>query len=150
MAVSAGWTAGGAVAGGSTDKSRTDKTSDSLANKELPMSKPEFGTKHTCEACAERFYDLNRSPAICFKCGAQQSPPKPRMYRPLRAGSDRGAFGRRAMPIAAEKLEPADEVAVEEEVEEADLPDDDDTDLDDETEVEIEVEIDPEDGKIIA
>jgi uncharacterized protein (TIGR02300 family) len=112
------------------------------------MSNPDFGTKHTCEACAERFYDLNRSPAICFKCGAQQSPPKPRMYRPIRAGSDRGAFGRRPLPLPVEKSEPADDLAVEE----ADIPDDEDSDLDDETEVEIEVEveIDPEDGKIIA
>jgi len=113
------------------------------------MSKPEFGTKHVCEACAERFYDLNRSPVICFKCGATQSPPKPRMYRPMRAGSDRGAFGRRPLPVAAEeKLEPADELAVDD-AEEPDVVDDD-TDLDDETEVEIEVEIDPDDGKIIA
>src|SRR5258708_19725010 len=81
---------------------------------ELLMSKPELGTKHTCEACAERFYDLNRSPAICFKCGAQQSPPKPRMYRPIRAGSDRGAFSRRPLPIPAEKLEPADDLALQE------------------------------------
>ena len=113
------------------------------------MSKPEFGTKHTCEGCAERFYDLNRSPAICFKCGAQQSPPKPRMYRPARSASDRGAFGRRPLPIAAEeKLEPADELAVDD-AEEVDSPDDD-TDLDDDTDVEIEVEVDPDDGKILA
>jgi uncharacterized protein (TIGR02300 family) len=111
------------------------------------MSKPEFGTKHTCEACAERFYDLNRSPAICFKCGAQQSPPKPRMYRPIRATSDRGAFSRRAMPLPVEKEEPADDLVVEE-VDEVDAPDDDD--IDDDTEVEIEVDIDPEDGKILA
>jgi len=114
------------------------------------MSKPEFGTKHTCEACAERFYDLNRSPATCFKCGAQQSPPKPRMYRPIRAASDRGAFSRRPLPVLAEeKLEPADELAVDD-AEEAEIADDDDNDLDDAAEVEIEVEIDPEDGKIIA
>jgi uncharacterized protein (TIGR02300 family) len=113
------------------------------------MSNPEFGTKHTCEGCAERFYDLNRSPVICFKCGAQQSPPKPRMYRPIRAGSDRGVFSRRPLPIPVEKLEPADDLVVEE-VEEADLADDDDTDLDDEAEVEIEIEIDPEDGKVLA
>jgi uncharacterized protein (TIGR02300 family) len=111
------------------------------------MSKPEFGTKYTCEACNERFYDLNRSPAICFKCGAQQSPPKPRMYRPLRAGSDRGVFGRRPLPVPAEKQEPADDLAVEE-VEEVDLADED-TDLDDDAEVEIEIEIDPEDGKVL-
>lgn len=116
------------------------------------MSKPEFGTKHVCEACAERFYDLNRSPVICFRCGVQQAPAKPRVYRPLRAGSDRGAFSRRPMPIAAEKLEPADDLAVEEveEVEDADIPEDVDSDLDDDTEVEIEVEVDPEDGKILA
>ncbi len=114
------------------------------------MSKPEFGTKHVCEACAERFYDLNRSPAICFKCGAQQSPPKPRMYRPLRAASDRGAFSRRPLPIAAEEKADAAEDAVVDDVEEADIPDDDDNDLDDDTEVEIEVEVDPDDGKILA
>ena len=112
------------------------------------MSKPEFGTKHTCEACAERFYDLNRSPVICFKCGAQQSPPKPRMYRPVRVGSDRGAFGRRPMPLPVEKLEPADDLVVEE-AEEADIADDD-NDLDDDVEVEIDVEVDPEDGKVLA
>src|SRR5580698_6105682 len=85
------------------------RLADSLAIEELIMSNPEFGTKHTCEACNERFYDLNRSPAICFKCGAQQSPPKPRMYRPVRAGSDRSVFNRRPLPTPAEKLEPADD-----------------------------------------
>jgi uncharacterized protein (TIGR02300 family) len=113
------------------------------------MSKPEFGTKYTCEACAERFYDLNRSPVICFRCGVQQSPPKPRVYRPLRAASDRGAFHRRPVPVLAEeKLEPADELVVDD-VEEAEIPEDEDAELD-EAEVEIEVEIDPDDGKIIA
>jgi hypothetical protein len=54
------------------------------------------------------------------------------------------------MPVAAEeKLEAADELAVDD-AEEAELPDDDDTDLDDDAaEVEIEVEIDPEDGKVL-
>ena len=112
------------------------------------MSKPEFGVKYTCEACAERFYDLNRTPAVCFKCHAVQAPPKPRMYRPLRVASDRGAFGRRAMPaLAEEKTEAADDL-VADDVEEADAPDDD-NDLDDDVEVEIEVEVDPDDGKIL-
>lgn len=112
------------------------------------MSKPELGTKYTCEACSERFYDLNRSPVICFKCGAQQPPLKPRSYRPLRAESDRGAFGRRAQPVPAEKLEPADDLAVEE-VEDTDIADADEADLDDDSDVEIEVEIDPEDDKVL-
>jgi uncharacterized protein (TIGR02300 family) len=108
------------------------------------MSKPEFGAKHVCEGCAERFYDLNRSPVICFRCGAQQSPPKPRMYRPLRAASDRGAFSRRPLPaLAEEKVE-----SEAEEVEDADA-DDEDTDLGDDADVEIEVEVDPDDGKVL-
>jgi uncharacterized protein (TIGR02300 family) len=112
------------------------------------MSKPEFGGKHTCEACGERFYDLNRSPAVCFKCGARQSPPKPPMYRSIRAASDRGAFGRRPRPIPAqEELEPAGDPTPDD-VEEAELPEDEDADLDDA--VEVEVEIDPEDDKVLA
>jgi hypothetical protein len=68
------------------------------------------------------------------------------MYRPIRAASDRGAFSRRPLPVLAEeKLEPADELVVEE----AENADDEDTDLDDDTEVEIEVEIDPDDGKVL-
>ncbi len=110
------------------------------------MSKPEFGTKHVCEACAERFYDLNRSPVICFKCGVQQAPPKPKVYRPMRGPADRGAFGRRPPPIAAEeKSEAADDLLVED----ADAVGDDDSEIDDDTEVEIEVEVDPDDGKIL-
>ena len=110
------------------------------------MTRPELGTKYTCEGCAERFYDLHRSPATCPKCGVTQAPPKPRMYRPLRAGSDRGAFSRRPLPAAAEeKAEPADDLVVED-IDEAEIPDDD-TDIDDDAEVEIEIEIESDDGK---
>jgi uncharacterized protein (TIGR02300 family) len=113
------------------------------------MSNPLFGTKHVCEACAERFYDLNRAPAVCFKCGAEQSPPKPRVYRPLRASSDRGGFGRYRPTVMAEKPEPAEDQVAE--IEEADLADDEDAVLDDEAEAdEVEVEIDPDDDKSLA
>lgn len=107
------------------------------------MSNPAFGTKYTCEGCAERFYDLNRSVAICPKCALQQPPPRPRMARPARA--ERGAFSRRPVPVAVEeKLEPADDL-VADDVEEAEIPDDEDADLDDD--VEIEIEIEPDEGK---
>ena len=111
------------------------------------MSNPAFGVKHVCEGCGERFYDLNRSPAICFKCGVQQSPAKIKIYRPLRASPDRGAFSRRPMAQAAvETAEPAGDLAVDD-VEDADLPDDD-TEIDDD-DVEVEIEVDPDDGKIM-
>ncbi|MHA1523865.1 MAG: TIGR02300 family protein [Alphaproteobacteria bacterium] len=33
------------------------------------MTRPELGTKRTCGDCDAVFYDLNRSPAVCPKCG---------------------------------------------------------------------------------
>lgn len=101
-----------------------------------------MGTKHTCEGCGERFYDLNKEPAVCFKCGARQSPPKPRMSRPIRSASDRGGFGGRARLVPAqEPLEAVGDVVVDD-VEEVEPPDDDDLDADDVVEVEIEVDED--------
>jgi len=32
--------------------------------------KLEWGTKRTCQSCSARFYDLQKSPATCPKCGA--------------------------------------------------------------------------------
>ena len=89
------------------------------------MGKPEFGTKYVCEGCSERFYDLNRSPAICPKCSAAQPPPKVKVYRPVRMGSDRSSFSRRPAPTPVEeKPDTADELAVED-IDEAEISEDD-------------------------
>ncbi len=90
------------------------------------MGKPELGAKHVCEACAERFYDLNRSPVVCFKCGVEQAPPKPRMTR---VTPSRSAFNsRRAPPVVEEKIEAAEDDGDDADVLDAD-DDDDDADL---------------------
>lgn len=34
------------------------------------MAKPELGAKRLCQSCATKFYDLNRDPILCPKCGA--------------------------------------------------------------------------------
>lgn len=34
------------------------------------MVKLEWGVKRTCQNCGSRFYDLQRSPATCPKCGS--------------------------------------------------------------------------------
>lgn len=36
------------------------------------MAKPDLGLKRTCVECNARFYDLNRAPAVCPKCGTTQ------------------------------------------------------------------------------
>ena len=33
------------------------------------MAKPELGTKRQCHNCAAKFFDLNKDPIICPKCG---------------------------------------------------------------------------------
>ena len=33
------------------------------------MAKPELGSKRQCVTCGAKFYDLNRDPATCPKCG---------------------------------------------------------------------------------
>lgn len=33
------------------------------------MSKPELGAKRQCQACGAKFFDLNKDPIVCPKCG---------------------------------------------------------------------------------
>ncbi|MGH6796124.1 MAG: TIGR02300 family protein [Methylocella sp.] len=33
------------------------------------MAKPELGNKHQCQNCGARFFDMNKSPITCPKCG---------------------------------------------------------------------------------
>lgn len=33
------------------------------------MAKPELGAKRQCQSCATKFFDLNKDPILCPKCG---------------------------------------------------------------------------------
>ena len=33
------------------------------------MAKPELGTKRQCQNCGAKFFDLNKDPIVCPKCG---------------------------------------------------------------------------------
>jgi uncharacterized protein (TIGR02300 family) len=33
------------------------------------VAKPELGNKHQCQNCGARFFDLNKNPITCPKCG---------------------------------------------------------------------------------
>jgi len=89
------------------------------------MGRPELGTKLACTGCSERFYDLNRSPAVCPKCGVRQPLPKPRVYsKPGESWRAR----RQPVPVAAEAEERTPVVASEVEDSEEAAEDDADTD----------------------
>jgi len=34
------------------------------------VAKPELGAKRQCQSCATKFYDFNKDPILCPKCGA--------------------------------------------------------------------------------
>jgi len=38
------------------------------------MAKAEWGAKRRCLSCSAAFYDLNKSPIICPKCGTEFNP----------------------------------------------------------------------------
>lgn len=39
------------------------------------MAKPELGAKRQCQNCGAKFFDLNRDPILCPKCGTAFQPP---------------------------------------------------------------------------
>jgi len=71
------------------------------------VAKPELGTKRLCASCAAKFYDLNKDPIHCPKCGAvyEVAPVVTRGGRP-----DAAAAAAAARAAAA----PAEEVAAPE------------------------------------
>ena len=105
------------------------------------MAKPELGTKRTCINDGVRFYDLNKVPAVCPKCGTEQPVEQPRRRAPGPVVEDK----LRLKKVAAPGLEDADtdvEVAEDEETEDvledtSDLEDDTDAIA---TDIEVEAE----------
>jgi len=80
------------------------------------MAKPELGLKRTCVECGARFYDLNRVPTVCPKCGTTQP-------------NDIGRLKRSEGPLPEEKDPKAQPDENEDDVD-VDLDTDDDADDD--------------------
>ena len=92
------------------------------------MAKPELGLKRQCMSCGAKFYDLNRDPATCPKCGTVfQATAMSRVPAPVvaRATEDDEAEVESVGP----ELVSLDEVEAGEA--EKDLPTDDDIDVGD-------------------
>lgn len=49
------------------------------------MASPELGAKQVCPNCQTKFYDLNRRPAVCPKCGEAFDPEEAVRTRRVRA-----------------------------------------------------------------
>ncbi len=68
------------------------------------MANPELGGKQICPACTTKFYDLNRRPAVCPKCGAEFDPEEALRNRRVRGrgGEVEEEADRGVAPAAAE------------------------------------------------
>jgi uncharacterized protein (TIGR02300 family) len=49
------------------------------------LANPDLGAKQICPNCQSKFYDLNRRPAVCPKCGEQFDPEEALKSRRVRA-----------------------------------------------------------------
>ncbi len=83
----------------------------------MVSARAQRGTKRTCVACDERFYDLNRDPIVCPACGNVHGPEAFVKQRPLAAAVAAAA------PAAAAKTKPDNDDDLD--LDEAGLGDDD-------------------------
>jgi uncharacterized protein (TIGR02300 family) len=104
------------------------------------VAKPELGTKRLCASCGAKFYDLNKTPITCPKCGTPfavvpvTTRPRPDQARPVRAAEPEVPEAEEAELISLEeadaetqgkKAPAADGAEAVEEVEEEEAIEDD-------------------------
>jgi uncharacterized protein (TIGR02300 family) len=120
------------------------------------LVKASWGTKRTCQNCAARFYDLNKSPIKCPKCGREHDREDFVKVRRGRAAAAATTAAAAAAAAAAAKAQLAKSKKLEETALEDAAPDDaeaddaaleDTDDLADQAEdIEVEVEDDKGEG----
>ena len=75
-------------------------------NGEKHVAKAELGMKLTCDSCGARFYDLNKTPGICPKCGTANA--RPVLFKASRRpAEDREKAAAAAAAAAAKAAKPA-------------------------------------------
>jgi uncharacterized protein (TIGR02300 family) len=89
------------------------------------VAKPELGSKRLCASCAAKFYDLNKTPITCPKCGTLFGvvPETPRARFDKRAAA-------REPEVEAEEVEEAELISLEEADAEAQGKQDEDEEAD--------------------
>ncbi|MBB4040463.1 uncharacterized protein (TIGR02300 family) [Microvirga flocculans] len=92
------------------------------------MAKPELGLKRQCMSCGAKFYDLNKDPAVCPKCGTVfQATALTRVAAPVAARAEEEDEA--DLESVGPEMVSLDEVEADEN--EKDIPVDDDIDVGD-------------------
>jgi uncharacterized protein (TIGR02300 family) len=63
------------------------------------VGKPDLGTKRICHSCGARFYDLNRDPIACPKCGTTHDPQATLKARRNRSQAAEKAKQAKSVPV---------------------------------------------------
>jgi len=95
------------------------------------VAKPELGAKRQCQACAAKFFDLNRDPIICPKCGTvfQGAPMRAeRASAKDEESEDEPANAAGVEIVSLDEVEAAEEKAADPVVDDIDVEDDDTAD----------------------
>jgi uncharacterized protein (TIGR02300 family) len=99
------------------------------------VTKPELGNKHQCQHCSTKFFDLNKTPVVCPKCGAVQQVTLARHARASVADEEEVDTEAGAELVSLDEAEaPEEALDVGEDVEIEDDTGDDDTFLEEEEE----------------
>ena len=125
------------------------RTPDLKGTRVQTVAKPELGTKRLCGGCGSKFYDLNRDPITCPKCGAvfivaqSTRPQKPAKAKAVveevedEVETEEEGAEIVSLEEADAEAEGGDDVSIEDEELQEDLSSDDDEDdvfIDDEDE----------------
>ena len=90
------------------------------------MAKPELGAKRQCQACGAKFFDLNKHPIVCPKCGTvfQGAAQRPRAAVKEDEEETEPATPAGVEVVSLDEVEAGEEKAVETAVEDIDVEDD--------------------------
>ena len=91
------------------------------------MAKPELGAKRQCQACGAKFFDLNKDPIVCPKCGTVFQGAHARAGRASKDDDEEVEMSAPAGVdmVSLDEVEAGEEKAVETVVEDIDVEDDD-------------------------
>lgn len=95
------------------------------------MAKPELGAKRQCQSCAAKFFDLNKDPIVCPKCGTIFQGVVARAERA--SAKDEDSEDETAAPagvelVSLDEVEAGEEKAADPVVDDIDVEDDDTAD----------------------
>ncbi len=114
------------------------------------MAKAELGSKHQCQNCGAKFFDLNKNPIVCPKCGTVfQAAPRSRVAAKPEEEDNEVATPAGVEVVSLDEVEASEEKAAEPVVDDIEVEEDADADAADDPFLEEEEEDDDDVSNLI-